>query len=130
MKNTKDPGTVSEMKVAAALLQKGKTVLTPIGNSERYDLVFTNPWSRNHFERVQCKTGRINRFGNVKFDNRSCSNGKHSTYENQVDYFGVYYPANGKCYLVPITHCGRNSTTLTLESKPNSRGLPSKQYEI
>ena len=41
MKNTKQPGTVSEAKVAAALLQKGKTVLVPMGDGERYDLVFT-----------------------------------------------------------------------------------------
>jgi hypothetical protein len=127
MKNTKQPGTVSEAKVAAALLQKGKTVLVPMGDGERYDLVFTSPWAKADFQRVQCKTARMSN-GNVKFDIRSSSCGKHADYRGQVEYFGVYYPVNGKCYLVPVKQCGVSSTTLIL-NRPGD-ALAAGKYEL
>lgn len=127
MKNTKQPGTVSEAKVAAALLQKGKTVLVPMGDGERYDLVFTSPWAKADFQRVQCKTARMSN-GNVKFDTRSSSCGKHADYRGQVEYFGVYYPVNEKCYLVPVKQCGVSSTTLIL-NKPGD-ALAAGKYEL
>ena len=118
------------IKVRPATPEAGKPKCPTCGGSgdgERYDLVFTSPWAKADFQRVQCKTARMSN-GNVKFDIRSSSCGKHADYRGQVEYFGVYYPVNGKCYLVPVKQCGVSSTTLIL-NRPGD-ALAAGKYEL
>lgn len=133
MKNTKLVGDVSEAKVTAALLAKGKVVLTPFGDNQRYDLVIHE--NGETFSTIQCKTGRISKYNSVKFYPKSCScNGKHrSNYRGQVDYFGVYCPDNDKCYLVPVNQAGTSVCNLRLgepKIKMDYHALKATNYEL
>jgi len=120
MRNTKRIGDVSTAKIAAALLAKGYTVLYPFGDNERYDLVIEN---HNGFERVQCKTGRRTKSGNISFNTKSVScNGKTvKDYKGQIEYFGVYYPLDDSCYLIPLDVTGTSETTLQLTQSNMAR---------
>ena len=101
--DTKRIGDVSQLMVEAALLVKGYSVLVPIGDNDRYDFVIEKD---GDFKKVQCKTGRI-KSGAVRF--RTCNynrKGERNSYAGEVDYFGVYCPDNGMCYLVPSNEVG------------------------
>lgn len=52
-------GDVAEQAVVLALMAAGKTVLKPISNGLRYDLVIDD--LDGSFTRVQCKTGILKR---------------------------------------------------------------------
>ena len=103
-------GAISQARVAAALVEAGKIVLTPFAHTPRYDLVFEED---DRFFRVQCKTGHLIR-GAVYFATQSLRAARRETewrrvaadYQGQVDYFGVYCPDNGIVYLVSITAAG------------------------
>jgi len=103
--NTKAKGDVSEAMVTAALLQRGEVILVPFGDNQRYDLVIDRA---DTFLRVQVKSGRL-RDGAILFNTRSnhYHRGKgYRSYEGQIEFFGVYCPETGTCYLVPIDACG------------------------
>jgi len=118
--NTKHIGDISEAKIIASLLASGRTVLKPVGDNQRFDLVlFDDP----KFLRVQVKTGRIDSFNSVRFSVCSLSSknvgaltykSHHVSYKGQVELFGVYCPDNDRCYLVPIEHVGGRECSLKL----------------
>jgi hypothetical protein len=99
-------GAISQAKVLAALTVAGKVVLTPCVNVRPYDFVIEE---RGAFFRVQCKTGRMVR-GAIYFRPHRLRAAKRetgwdrrvTTYEGEVDFFGVYCPENDSVYLVPI----------------------------
>ena len=104
MRNTSLIGEVSRSQVMAALARRGKHVLVPLGDFQRYDFVFEED---GKFYRVQCKTGRLVK-GAVTF--HPCSIDSRSQkghcirrqYTQDVEFFGVYCPENDKSYLVPV----------------------------
>jgi hypothetical protein len=79
-------------------------VLLPFGENTRYDLAVERD---GVFERVQCKTGRLEK-GAIYF--RTASSYYHHPnpkmpakhYRGQVDCFAVYCKETGGVYLVPI----------------------------
>jgi hypothetical protein len=99
--DTTGRGDETELAVAFALARAGKKLLRPVSSATRYDLLIDN--EDGTFIRVQCKTGRL-KDGTVEFRMYSVSG--HSTrkksYRGQIDAFGVYCPATGSTYLVPI----------------------------
>jgi hypothetical protein len=104
MRETSNIGETSRWQVIAALTRRGKQLLLPIGDHLRYDLVIDEGGT---FIRVQCKTGRL-RNGVVWFPTCSFTS-RHQpgtyarrSYRGEVEFFGVYCPDNGKCYLVPV----------------------------
>ncbi len=107
LRNTKLVGDISEIKVAAALVEAGYRVFYPFGENHRYDLLAED--ESGSFHRIQVKTGRI-RSGAIVFKCYSV----HETpegltmqrYAGQIDYFGVYCPENRECYLVPVGDVG------------------------
>jgi hypothetical protein len=111
-------------------------VLLPFGENTRYDLVIDTGAT---FERIQCKTGRL-KSGVVIFATASTyahhPNPKihRRGYENEIEYFGVYYPTNGGVYLVPISDVSTTtSAILRIEPTRNrqSRGVRfANRYEI
>lgn len=128
--NTNGIGARTEGMIMAALLRAGKTVLTPFG-VQSYDLVFEDEAG---FHRVQCKTGRL-KDGAIVFE--TCS--RHSrtlqrtSYRGRADYFGVYAPGWGECYLVPVDRVGDRQATLRVESSRNNqvRGtLPAQEFLV
>src|SRR5579864_891202 len=59
----KQLGERSQAHIIARLLEVGYTVLTPYGDSSRYDLVVED--AEGQFWRIQCKTARIEDNGTV-----------------------------------------------------------------
>src|SRR5262245_7012178 len=99
----------------------GKFVLLPFGEGRRYDLVIEEDDGR--FVLVQCKTGRI-RQGAVRFLAYSLNllpgdQVSRRPYLGEVEFFGVYCPANGKVYLVPVEDVPQTEASLRLEPPRN-----------
>ncbi len=86
----------------AALVRAGYRILIPYGDSARYDVVVED--SDGAFHRVQIKTGRL-RNGAIEFNGASSHTHRGGvstrTYVGEVEFFGVYCPQLGRCYLVP-----------------------------
>ncbi len=119
--NPKAKGEVSQGQILAALLRKGEIVLTPFGDNQRYDLVVERDGA---FIRVQCKTGRVKRKGQILFD--TCSSYVHRgrgkrDYRGEADIFAVYCPDTDCCYWVPVNECGTSTGCLRLEAPKNGQ---------
>src|ERR687885_2522960 len=105
--NTTAKGDIAEQAVVLAFMAAGRTVLRPISNGLRYDLVVDN--LDGTFTRVQCKTGILKGAGGVVHFRAYSVHGRHPRavpYQGQVDSFGVYCPQNDEVYLVPLTALG------------------------
>lgn len=118
--NSKKIGDITTATILSHLLQKGYFVLLPFGDSLRYDLVVEKD---NKFERIQCKTGRL-KDGFIVFSTASLTwypTYNRKNYVGQIDYFGVYCPQNGKCYLIPVDQVGQTRANLRVEPTKNSQ---------
>lgn len=109
--NTKAIGDATVAMVLARLALKGKSVLVPHGDKDRFDLVL---FDGETFSRIQCKTGRLKN-GTVRFPTRSVyshAKGKAviRTYEGQIEFFGVYCPETDAVYLIPAKNAMTKST--------------------
>jgi PD-(D/E)XK nuclease superfamily protein len=121
----KQLGERSQAHIIARLLEVGYTVLTPYGDSSRYDLVIED--AEGQFWRVQCKTAWIEngdasiQFAATSLRTRS-TNGKvkysRAGYVGQVEYFAVYSHELHKTYLIPASHLG-NATRMRLRLVPS-----------
>jgi hypothetical protein len=115
-------GAISQAKVLAALTAAGKVVLTPCVHVRPYDFVIDEGDS---FLRVQCKTGRMIR-GAIYFRPHRLRAARRETgwkrrvtsYDGEVDYFGVYYPENESVYLIPISEVGPACRVCSLRVTP------------
>ena len=139
-RDSKSVGERSEAIMIARLLSVGYMVLTPFGESARYDLVIED--ADGQFWRVQCKTGWLEENGSVITFNTSSnhyhykggrtSNARRS-YRGQVEYFAVYSPDLDKVYLIPVDHTGATQGTLRLQPTTNNqkKGVRwAKGYEL
>lgn len=103
-RDTKKIGTVSELMVMAALVRAGYRILIPYGDSARYDVVVED--ADGAFHRVQIKTGCL-RNGAIEFKGFSTHShrGRASirNYVGEVEFFGIYSPQVGRCYLIPAS---------------------------
>ncbi len=120
-RDTSSRGDLSEIEIVAALMRAGRRVLRPLSSASRYDLVIDN--RDGTFVRVQCKTGAL-RNGSIVFRVYSVSG--HRTigepYQTEVDAFGVYCPATGAAYLVPIDVVARRTGSVCLRITPARNG--------
>jgi len=117
--NPKAVGERSEGQVLAAFLRAGKVVLTPFGDSQRYDMVLDEG---GKFIRVQCKTGKIHN-GAITFPTSSTNwnQGTRRDYRGQIDFFAVYEPTTDKVYLVPVMDVGTAAASLRLAPSKNGQ---------
>jgi hypothetical protein len=123
MRNTSLTGEVCRTQISAALALQGKIVLLPLGDFQRYDLVFDDG---GRFCRVQCKMGRLSN-GAIHF--HPCSVDSRSQkgtcirkgYAGEVEFFGVYCPEVRKCYLVPVEHAPLTGCYLRLDPPKNGQ---------
>jgi hypothetical protein len=108
--NSKQIGDISEAKLTAALLAKGKVVLKPYGDNQRYDLAVEE---NGILSRIQCKTGKLIN-GAISFRTTSVygNNGNRRGYVGQIEFFGVYCPQVDRCFLVPISDTGKSEVCL------------------
>ena len=113
--------------VLARLLEIYEVVLLPFGENQRYDLVIED---ENKFVKVQCKTGRLQKTGAIKFNTSSSSYhhpnaptryGNSHDYRGQADFFGIYCPENGSVYMVPVDAVGRRQAFLRVAPTQNSQ---------
>ncbi len=102
--NSNDKGNVAELAIAAEAARLGLSVLRPMTERERYDLVFG---VGGRLFRVQCKWGAHQ--GDIVLVRLRSS--YHSptrgyvtaTYdESEIDLVAVYCGALDRCYLLPI----------------------------
>lgn len=129
--NTTELGSISEGMVISALLKNGYSVSLPFGGGLRYDFIADNGKS---LYRIQCKTARV-RNGAVQFPTASVQRdtGVRTSYEGQVDLFGVYCPDNDKVYLVPVKDLPKNLGILRIDTPKNnqSKGVKwANEYEV
>jgi hypothetical protein len=118
--NTKTAGDISEAFIAAHLLEQGHAVLKPLGDNLRYDLVIDRG---NGFERIQVKTGRIDR-GAIEFKTASSyahRGGKKVGYVGQIEAFAVWEPLSRKAYMVPIALATTAAMRLRVEPSKNNQ---------
>ena len=114
VRSTSRLGNIACGAVGLALHSIGKSVLLPLNDDQRYDLVIDEG---NGFLRVQCKLGRLIN-GCVEF--RTCSynpyaKGRRYT-SGEVDLFGVYCGELHTCYLVPVDEVPAQKCYLRVES--------------
>ena len=141
-KHSKARGELSEAIIIARLLEAGYGVLTPFGDSARYDLVIEDADSK--FWRIQYKTawaeldGAIIKFNAVSNHYHYGSREQKSVnrkrdYQGQIDYFAAYSPDTGKTYLLPVAHVGTIQVSLRLTPTKNNQDKNikwAKDYEI
>ena len=121
--STTAKGDVAEQAVVLALMAAGNTVLKPISNGLRYDLVIDN--LDGTFTRVQCKTGMLKRGGSVlafRAYNADARRPNGVSYQGQVDAFGVYCPWDGRVFFVPMAAVGAVTSEVSLRLSPTRNG--------
>lgn len=100
--NPKAKGETTEATVANILMSRGLTVLKPVGDNKRYDLVLERQGS---FYRLQVKTLRKVKetlIGSALSSTLHRRNGKKQTYKDQADYFIFLYPPTNQAFVIPV----------------------------
>lgn len=128
-KNPSQIGLETELKCQLYLINKGYTVLTPLGNYQKYDLVIEK---ENKFIRIQIKHAHQkcqHSFSvNTKYDKRDNGRVIKCAYQlGDIDYFLTEY--EGKFYMFPVF--GTTETRFWLEQKgiKNSSKKYAQDYE-
>lgn len=117
-------GNVAELAIAAEAAKLGLSVLRPLTEHERYDLVIG---VAGHLLRVQCKWGaRRGDVISVRLESSYHSPTRGyvtTTYRrSEVDAVAVYCGELGRCYLLPISLVeGRGTVTLRLGRARNNQ---------
>jgi hypothetical protein len=123
-------GNAGEAAVLNSLVQRGFDVLLPFGEGHPFDLVVHESGA---FFRIQCKTG-WNERGCVVFNAYSTDHGRGQLpYVGRADLFGVFYPTEGRVYLVPVHAVPRTNGRLRLVPTRNNQALRvtwARDYEI
>lgn len=116
-------GAVSEAAITAAAIELGYTVLRPLCEGRRYDLVID---LEPRLLRVQCKLARlIDDVLSVGLQSTRLtpSGYRHTSYRvGEVDAVGAYSPRLRSAYLLPIeVVCGRRALHLRLAPARNGQ---------
>ena len=111
-------GDVTEAAVLAAFARKGLSVAIPFGHDDPYDLIVET--TDGKLLRVQCKTARATTDATIEFNSCSTDHGAGSRdYRGRADLFGVFWPAEGRVFVVPVENCARSKTRLRLRPARN-----------
>ncbi len=145
-KNTAGRGLEAHTAILYALVSKGEEVLIPWANHLRYDLAFVRyeggflSAKEPRLYRVQCKMARLTDDGSCiifnAFNTIPGEGGRragYKGYKGEVEYFGIYSPETGKCYLVPVDVVPIAGARLRLTKSRNNqeKGVRwAKDYEI
>jgi hypothetical protein len=128
-------GAAAEAAITAMVIQLGFTVLRPLCEGRRYDLVID---LEPQLLRVQCKLARhLEGVLTVQLKtNRYTPNGYVSTgyTSTEVDAIAAYSPAIHRCFLIPIYEIsGRRAIHLRLDPTRNNQAQGIKwarDYEL
>ncbi len=135
MRNTSQTGEICCTQLMAALALQGKSIFVPLSDHLRYDFLFEE---EGKFFRVQCKNARLRKGCIVVYchsvDSRSqpghCIRKK---YTGEIDFFGVFCPDNGKCYLIPVEVVEGLACSLRVELPRNGQKTKirwARDYEL
>jgi hypothetical protein len=116
-------GAVAEAAITAMTIQLGLTVLRPLCEGRRYDLVID---LEPALLRVQCKLARrISGVLSVKLQTSRCTPGGYvrtSYTAAEVDTIAAYSPELHRGFLIPISEAsGRRSIYLRLDPTKNNQ---------
>jgi hypothetical protein len=116
-------GAIAEAAITAAAIELGLTVLRPLCEGRRYDLVID---LEPELLRVQCKLAQ--RLAGVLSVRVSTSRYTPSGYvrtsysAHEIDAVGAYSPELQRCFLVPVDEVsGRRAIHLRLEPARNNQ---------
>ena len=119
--STQFKGDITELLVAAHLLELGYVVSKPLTQDSKYDLIVD---IQHKLVRLQVKTARLNDSisESIRFNCRSTTNNvrecKQRYYSiEDIDYFATYW--KGKVYLVPVNECSAEKVLWI--DKPNNK---------
>ena len=124
MENPNHKGNAAELAIAAEAARLGLTVLMPMTEHERFDLVLG---IAGRLLRVQCKwASRNGEIVKVRFDSSYHSPTRgyvRSTYgADEIDAVAAYCHELGKCYLLPIENfAGRKGVHLRIGPARNNQ---------
>ncbi len=126
--DTKLLGNISEIKVAAKLVELGYTISFPFGDNARYDLIADDG---ERLLRVQVKHAK--REEDVLVFNTSShtpysKDQSHKTYDGDIDCFVVYSSDLDQVFMIPIEKAGGREMTLRLQGKGNSNSNFAHEY--
>ena|SRR5215469_15962069 len=113
--NTSGRGLEAHTAILYALVSRGEEVLIPWADHLRYDLATVKyegeifSAKKPHLCRIQCKKARLTADGSCiifnAFNTIPGESGRRAEvkgYRGEIEYFGVFSPDTGKCYLVPV----------------------------
>jgi hypothetical protein len=128
-------GAAAEAAIAAAAIQLGLTVLRPLCEGRRYDLVID---LEPELLRVQCKMARrVAGVLSVRLKTSRYTPGGYITTSYtaaEVDAIAAYSPELHRCFLVPISEAsGRRAIHLRLDPTRNNQAQGIKwarDYEL
>jgi hypothetical protein len=116
-------GAVAEAAVTHATMELGLTVLRPLSEGRRYDLVID---LEPELLRVQCKLARringvlVTRVSTCRYTPHGYVRRGYD--ETEIDAFAAYSWADHRCYLIPISEAeGRTTLHLRLDPTLNSQ---------
>ncbi len=137
-RHTQKTGDISEYAAITRLLECGYSVLQPLGQMHRYDLVIED---EGKFLRVQVKTGWLDHDDSViHYANHSNTyhyygvNNRAGTtsrsYTGQCEYFCVYLEKLRKVYLIPINEAGGTLRLTPTKNNQEKNVRWAKDYEL
>ncbi len=100
--STDQKGAIAELAIAKAAIALGIGVYRPLGDGERYDMIFD---FGKHFDRVQCKWAPLH--GHVvlvrSYSNRRTANGlrRRPYAPGEIDALAAYCPDLDRCFYLP-----------------------------
>ena len=123
MLTTDQKGNIAETSIIAAAVKLGVDVYRPVGEGDRYDMIFE---VGRKLWRVQCKWTPIYRnvIGLRCYSSRRNRDGllRRTYTPGEVDAYAAYCPDNGCCYFVPFAAFGiRTQVSLRLELCRNNQ---------
>jgi hypothetical protein len=126
MLTTDQKGNVAETAITAAAVKLGVEVYRPIGEGQRYDLIFD---VHSRLLRVQCKWST--RYDDILvvrcYSTRRIAGGKivsRQYTEAEIDAVAVYCDELNRCYLLPVElWSGRRRIHLRLSPARNNQRL-------
>ncbi len=136
-RHTQKTGDISEYAAITRLLECGFTVLQPVGQMHRYDLVIED--ENGKFLRVQVKTGWLNEdksvieFATASSYNHTAKQKGWRHYRGQCDYFAVYCEELKKVYFISVDDVGITQAQLRLTPTKNNQDKHvrwAKDYEL
>ena len=144
--NTSGRGLEAHTAILYALVSRGEEVLIPWADHLRYDLAIVNyegeilSAKKPHLYRIQCKKARLTEDGSCiifnAFNTIPRESGRRAEvkgYRGEIEYFGVFSPDTGKCYLVPVDSVPIAGARLRITKSRNNqeKGVRwAKEFEI